>query len=79
MSPAYVLNLEIDPTEVDVNVHPRKLEVRFANESNIFRSVYHSIQEKLDNVSLISNDRDINTSTEQSFSTNSFNSQKVNN
>jgi DNA mismatch repair protein MutL len=55
MSPAYVLNLEIDPTQVDVNVHPRKLEVRFASEQNIFRAVYHAIQEKLEKVSLISN------------------------
>lgn len=53
MSPAYVLNLDIDPTLVDVNVHPRKLEVRFASEQNIFRAIYHSIQEKLDSVSLI--------------------------
>jgi DNA mismatch repair protein MutL len=53
MYPWYVLNLEIDPTQVDVNVHPRKLEIRFASEQNIFRAVYHSIQEKLDRVSLI--------------------------
>ncbi|MFC1797658.1 hypothetical protein ACFLY2_00150 [Patescibacteria group bacterium] len=53
MSPAYVLNLEIDPTQVDVNVHPRKLEVRFASEQNIFRAVYHAIQEKLEKVSLV--------------------------
>lgn len=51
--PAYIINLEIDPTLVDVNVHPRKLEVRFANEQNIFRIFYHAIEEKLNSVSLI--------------------------
>ena len=50
---AYVLSIEVNPTEVDVNVHPRKLEVRFANESTIFRWIYHSIQDKLDSVSLL--------------------------
>lgn len=52
--PAYIINLDIDPTLVDVNVHPRKLEVRFANEQNIFRIFYHAIDEKLNSVSLIS-------------------------
>ncbi len=51
--PAYVINIILDPTEIDVNVHPRKLEVRFANESQIFKSVYSSINNKLENVSLI--------------------------
>ena len=49
----YVLNIEVNPTEVDVNVHPRKLEVRFANESSIFRGIFHAIQSRLDWVSLI--------------------------
>jgi len=49
----YVLNIQVNPIEVDVNVHPRKLEVRFANESTIFKGVYHSIQDKLDSVSLL--------------------------
>lgn len=51
--PWYVLNIQVNPIEVDVNVHPRKLEVRFANESTIFRWIYHAIQDKLESVSLL--------------------------
>ena len=51
---AYILNLELDPRQVDVNVHPRKQEVRFANESHIFRWIYGSVESKLQQVSLIS-------------------------
>jgi DNA mismatch repair protein MutL len=51
---AFVLNLEVDPTSIDVNVHPRKQEVRFENEQNVFRAVYHAVEEKLNNVSLAS-------------------------
>jgi len=37
-----------------VNVHPRKLEIRFANEQEIFRNIYHSIEDTLKKVSLLS-------------------------
>ena len=50
--PWYILNLEIDPHQVDVNVHPRKLDVRFANENTIFRSFFHGVEDTLNNVSL---------------------------
>lgn len=51
--PAYVLNIELDPTQIDVNVHPRKQELRFADEGGIFRLVYQSISQALEKVSLM--------------------------
>ena len=42
--PFVVLNLEIPPTDVDVNVHPAKKEVRYKNANQIFNFIYTSIQ-----------------------------------
>ena len=49
-----VLNIEMNPAKVDVNVHPAKLEVRFAEENNIFKCVYHAIQDTLLKAELVS-------------------------
>lgn len=42
-----ILNLEINPAKVDVNVHPAKLEVRFQEENKIFQAIYHAIKDIL--------------------------------
>ena len=42
-----VLNIEMNPSQVDINVHPAKLEVRFSDENKIFKAVYHSIKDTL--------------------------------
>lgn len=68
LHPFYVINLEVDPTLVDVNVHPRKLEVRFANEQNIFRAVYHAVLNKLEKVSLITENNTQDTQNTYDFS-----------
>lgn len=46
--PFYVLKINVDPSIVDVNVHPRKAEVRFANNQIIYGSVYSVVSKVLD-------------------------------
>ena len=50
-----ILNVEIDPKKVDVNVHPAKLEVRFEEEGKVFKAVYHAIKSGLAKGELIAN------------------------
>jgi len=47
--PPYVIFLNVKPDEVDVNVHPRKTDVKFANEGYIFQKIYSLIQHSLFN------------------------------
>ena len=42
-----VLNIEMPQNKVDVNVHPAKLEVRFAEESKVFQAIFHAIKDSI--------------------------------
>lgn len=46
--PACVLNLSMDAADLDVNVHPAKLEVRFSDERRAFGAVYTACMAALD-------------------------------
>ena len=41
--PFALLYVEMDPATIDVNVHPAKTEIKFADEQQMYRAVYHCI------------------------------------
>jgi DNA mismatch repair protein MutL len=49
--PQAVIFLQLPPDEVDVNVHPAKTEVRFQDESSIFRTVRRAVLQSLERIS----------------------------
>jgi len=51
--PFAVVFCEVDPSTVDVNVHPRKMEVRFADDEGVRRQVEHAVQSALLSAGLI--------------------------
>ena len=75
-----VLNMEMNPKKVDVNVHPAKLEVRFENENQVFKAVYHAIKDSLLKEDLIPDktkielDKQIQSNDAWKLGTNKFNS-----
>ncbi len=46
-TPSYFIYLEVDPRSVDVNISPTKTEVKFADDSIIFQTLYACVKESL--------------------------------
>ncbi len=46
-TPSYFIYLEVDPHSVDVNISPTKTEVKFADDSIIFQTLYACVKESL--------------------------------
>lgn len=53
--PFVILNIEINKRTIDINVHPQKAEIKFEDESLLFKTIYHAVLEAVkpsDNQSL---------------------------
>ncbi|HZG55231.1 DNA mismatch repair endonuclease MutL [Paenibacillus sp.] len=51
--PVAILHIEMEPTLVDVNVHPAKLEVRFSKDAELSEAVQHAVRAALRKETLI--------------------------
>ena len=45
--PMAILNIEINPSLIDINVHPTKLEVKFSDEKAVYNAVYYGVKNAL--------------------------------
>jgi len=45
--PVAVINISLPAKDIDVNIHPTKSEVKFANERAVFSVVYHAVRQAL--------------------------------
>ncbi|MGN0689123.1 MAG: DNA mismatch repair endonuclease MutL [Oscillospiraceae bacterium] len=55
--PSCVINLDIPPETIDVNVHPTKIEVRFSDEKTVFDAVYFAVKNAVMSYDIMKNEK----------------------
>ncbi|MDR2512098.1 MAG: DNA mismatch repair endonuclease MutL [Bacteroidales bacterium] len=64
--PAYVIQFELDPKTIDVNIHPTKTEVKFSEEKLIYGVLFASVKKAL-GISNVKPSIDFNLNTKYNF------------
>lgn len=78
--PGCVLMLKIDVSQVDVNVHPSKIEIRFSKEQDVFEAVYFSVKTALSKEDILQAEKQVkdDTITKKIFSSEKLNHNQIN-
>ncbi len=76
--PFFVLDIQVEPQWVDVNVHPAKTEIKFANENRVYEILHHAVSNALrggetpradvPSVNSVRDERDAQVGREQGYS-----------
>lgn len=86
--PFYIINIDIDPHLIDVNVHPQKTEIRFENQQSVFKLISSFIVESLSgkeskceykNVFQVSQKFNLESTDNNNFTTSNYKSYKPQN
>ncbi len=51
-NPSYFLNLDVDPSSIDINIHPTKTEIKFEDEHSIYAIIRASVKHSLGQYSI---------------------------
>lgn len=65
--PMYLLNIELDPKKVDINIHPQKHEVKFEDERYVYNMIRTAVNECLQTNNLTYDFNSINTVSSSPF------------
>lgn len=70
--PGCVLMVNLDFSQVDVNVHPSKIEIRFSKEQDVFEAVYFAVKTSLNKNDILQAEKSVkdNSITKRIFSSN---------
>jgi DNA mismatch repair protein MutL len=64
--PSFVLFLTLQPDFIDINIHPRKEEIRFINSRIVYESIYNAVTQALEENNLVFHTKDFNQQLTQS-------------
>ena len=63
--PFFIIHIELDPSVIDFNVHPKKLHIRFEREEYVFNKVYNIIRDFIEDKFIAKEEKYISTELEQ--------------